>query len=492
MVYLKLDKDIPGSELKPLIRPIKKGGIAPTGGKYDNNVAIRKIQEKPSERNPLIKGVSDAQSPYDFREFNQAEDVDGYLATTFRLTIEQCLKQGCSITGTDPELATAIRKQVRLICKASDTTFFSLIEDLITGLSKFNNAFLVLVRKEFPGSKFKPYSFRGKKVKPIAGIFYTEPQYMTPKRKDGRIVEWVYNNPDLGAQEKKFKPEDVFHAYWNKKGSDIFATPWTLPALDDIRMLRRLEEFSQMLISKHLFPIYQYKVGDKDSPAVTFKGGTSEVDIVEAQVGDLPQQGCIFTSHRHEIVAVDASSPIAMEKYLKHFDDRALSSCGLSAVDIGRGDTSNRGTAQVMNQSRGDRCTRIQKVLSDFFEDKIIFSLAMELGKDPFDERNEVNLEFSEVDTEEKRAQELHTLSLYQNDLLTHPEARKSIKRKAIESEEEWSKVYSNTTHRIHENIAHEASMVLEKRKAMTKNQTQPANQTNPNGKTKPKVAKNS
>jgi hypothetical protein len=314
---------------------------------------------------------------------------------------------------------------------------------------------------------------------------------MTPVRKAGRISKWEYKNPDIGAQSKDFKPEDVIHFYWNRKGSDVFGTPWTLPGLDDVRMLRRLEEFAQMLISKHLFPIFQYKVGTKEQPTIEFEGGTSEVATVEAMVGDLPQQGCIFTSHRHEVVAIDTKGALDISKYLEHFDGRALSSLGLSAVDIGRGDSSNKGTAQVMNQTRVDRCTRIQRVLTEFFNDQVVFSFLMELGLEPFDLENEVTLEFAPPDTEERRSQEKHDLEMFQNDMLSHDETRKCLRRKPFQTDEEWDNTHSNTTRRIQENQGHESSVELEKRKAVTKQNTTPANQTNKKGKSKPKVSKN-
>ncbi len=169
-------------------------------------------------------------------------------------------------------------------------------------------------------------------------MFYVEPQYMTPKRKNGRVYEWEYENNDIGADSRSFKPESVFHVFYNRKNSDVFGTPWILPAMDDVRMLRRLEEFVQMLISKHLFPIYQYKVGTKEHPAIEFDGGTSEVQFVQSQIQDLPQQGCVFTSHRHEIIAVDSREGLDISKYIEHFESRALSSLGLSEVDLGRGD----------------------------------------------------------------------------------------------------------------------------------------------------------
>jgi hypothetical protein len=490
---LNYDKGpITGSpEVRPIIPVVTKGAPAKPGSKYDARVGIQRVTEQTPQRSPLLKGVTDdATSAYDFREFLQAEDVDGHVARTFQLTIEQCLKEGFEITGSDEELVKGIQRRLKVITKASDTTMYTLVEDLISGLTKFNNGMLVLTRKEYSGSDFKPFRFRGRNLKPLSGIFYVEPQHMTPKRKNGKIYEWEYENNDVGSEKKQFKPESIFHVFYNRKGSDVFGTPWILPALDDVRMLRRLEEFVQMLISKHLFPIYQYKVGTKEHPAIEFDGGTSEVQLVQAQVQDMPQQGCVFTSHRHEIIAIDSKGALDISKYLEHFEKRALSSLGLSEVDLGRGDTANRGTAQVMNQTRVDRCTRIQRVLSEYFNDIIIFSLLLELGKDPFDPQNEVTLKFNAINTEEKRAREQHCLQMFQNDGIDHDEYRKDLNRKPF-TEQQWEKSFSNTTKRIAESQSQESNLTLEKQKSVTKQNTSPANQTNKTGKTKPTISKN-
>ena len=83
-------------------------------------------------------------------------------------------------------------------------------------------------------------------------------------------------------------------------------------------------------------------------------------------------------------------------------------------------------------------------------------------------------------------------MSLFQNDAITHPEFRKCLRKKSFQNDQEWELTHSNTVKRIGEQLGHESSLELEKRKAVTKQTTTPANQTNPKGKTKPKVSKNS
>ena len=450
-------------------------------------------QEAPIN-NPIDKGKRDtdlgSEKSYDFRDFLHAEDVDGYIATTFRLTVEQMLKNGFGFQGPDTELVDTIERKIKQILHASNTHLEEFLENMATGLTKFCNGMAVFVRQAPVQSQFKAYVHRGKNLNPIAGIFYVEPQHMNPKRESGKLKKWEYQNNDTGAEFKEFNPIDVFHSKWNRKGDHVFGTPWILPALDDVRLLRRLEEFVQMLISKHLFPLYQYKVGTEKAPAQVFEDGTSEIKKVRTEVGDLPTQGCVFTSYRHEIVAIGQSDAILdIKGYLEHFDKRALSSCGLSDIDIGRGNTANRGTATVMNQTRVDRCTRVQKILEADIREQIIIPLILALGKDPFLTENEVKLVFNEIDTQEKRTRELHDMQLFQNGLITHDETRTGLRKRPFTDPAEWDNTYQNTVQRITGDQSEQQATEATKQKALVSNKTAPANQTSKSAK--PKVAKN-
>lgn len=331
-------------KVTPLIPTITKGANRKTSVKTDLSVFSQKTIDDPIKKNRRNYDLF-FDLTYDFREFMRAEDVDGYIATTFRLTVEQCLKSGFEFVGPNTELVDTIELGIKQILHNSGSHLDEFIENIVTGATKFSNAMCVFVRKPpTAGSPFKTYQHRGKTLQPIAGMFYVEPQHMRPFRQFGQLIYWVYYNLDTGAVRTNFDLWNVFHTKWNRKGDHMFGTPWVLPALDDVRMLRRLEEFAQMLISKHLFPLYQYKIGTEKQPAMILENGTSEVISVQSQVGELPTQGCIFTSHRHEVIAINQNASIMdIKDYIQHFDRRAKSSCGLSDIDLGVGDTANRG-----------------------------------------------------------------------------------------------------------------------------------------------------
>ena len=486
-------------KVAPVIPRITPGANGPksTTQKISSIQLAKKAIPDPT-KNSTGHDIFTTDKSYDFEEFLRAEDVDSYMSTTFRLTIDQCLKEGFELTGPNTKLVGQLESNLLHIMESSTVSLDEFVRDLVTGVTKFSNAMAIIVRrKPLVNSPFKRYTRRGRSLNPIAGLFYVEPQHMAPVIEKGRIVKWRFNKDNTfgytsyGAY-KEFPASDVFHAKFNRKGSHVFGTPWTLPALEDIRLLRRLEEYSQMLVTRHLFPLYHYKLGTERNPAQVSEEGYSEVDKAKNTIGDIPSQGVIFSSERVEIIAIDHHSSVSdLEKDIQHYDKRALTSAGLSDIDVGRGGTSNRGTATVLNKTRTDRCTSIQGVIASAFFDQILHGMILELGLNPYDPKNKVRLNFATSDTDERRSKEMHTLQLFQNGLITHDEARQELGRKAFTSPSEWENVYQNTIGLIGaeqgEQVAAKAQE--QKDKALTSNSTSPENQTGK--KVKPSTPKN-
>src|SRR5690606_15855441 len=123
----------------------------------------------------------------------------------------------------------------------------------------------------------------GKVLEPVAGYFILDPTSMRILRDiHGRVLKYQQNIPHVG-EYPTFKPEDIIHIFYDRKEGFSFGTPYIIPALDDIRSLRRMEENIEMLMLSHLYPLYQYIVGTEDHPAEIYEDGTTEVDIIKQE-----------------------------------------------------------------------------------------------------------------------------------------------------------------------------------------------------------------
>jgi hypothetical protein len=232
------------------------------------------------------------------------------------------------------------------------------------------------------------------------------------KNEFGRPVEWRQSVSDSRSRKKIFKNQDVVIMTLDRKSGFTFGTPYVIPVLDDVRALRRLEELVELVTHKHTFPFFHARVGTPENPAGYItdpSGGTiAEVDVVSGQIDNMPTEGGLVTSERVEITMLGTEGEVLdLKPYLGHFENRVLGGLRLSGVDIGRGDTANKATAQSVTKNLIDACTEIQNAFCEIWDSKINDILLMEGGFDLNDE-NRVRLRFPEIDREEMRAQQLY------------------------------------------------------------------------------------
>jgi len=292
-------------------------------------------------------GVNTFSEPiYDLAEIARAADVEPYVDQSIRKHREMILKEGYTVDGADEEMVTYIRDRLFDMTLITGIPTEAWIRESITNLIKFHNMFLV-VRRDITRSRGRKTRMYGKILDPIAGIFVLDPTTMSVKvDRYGTPKKWQQRLSTSGAASqntKRFNPEDIVFATLDKNTGFSFGTPYILPVLDDVRALRRLEELAVMLCSKEVFPLYHYKIGTDALPAMLLENGQDEVGLVRAEVQNLPLQGNLITSHRHEVSLVSRDgSALDLNPFLEYFEARVMGGLRLSALDLGRGGTANR------------------------------------------------------------------------------------------------------------------------------------------------------
>lgn len=379
--------------------------------------------------------------PYDLAEVGRAVDIEPYVAQSVRKHREQVLKEGFIIKGPDDEMVAYIKRRLFEISLVSDISTECWFRELVTNVIIYGNGFLVL-RRDPLRSSGKPITMYGNYINPIAGIYCADPTTMeVVVDKYGTVRKWKQELPSLnsfdGGSTKYFKPSDVIHITMDKKSGYTFGTPYILPVLDDIRALRKLEELAVILSSKEAFPLYHYKVGTEDRPAMIYEDGSTEVDSATSTVMGLPAQGFVVTSERHEINLISRQGAVMdLSSYLDYFESRVLAGLRLAEIDLGRGGTANRGTASSISKNVQDSAKDYQQVISDILSFKLMIPLLLE-GSYDVTEENLVRLDFPMIDQEELRAKETHGLNLYLANSITLTEFRKDFLNKEPMSEEE-------------------------------------------------------
>ncbi len=396
-------KDPPSTYEAPAINP--------------RNNKIKKVKNQGSA-NVIGGRDSFAVSDSDFEELQKAYNTDSYIRQAIDKYIELMFKSGWSINGSNQATVDYIRLRFQYMAlltgQPTEELFVGMGEDLV----KYSNAFIIKSRQETPGIKAQSISGG----RPVAGYFLASPLTMQIARDfDGSIYK--YKQLTAGQEPIEFKPDDVIHMYYKKERGNAFGVPFLSSVLDDVKILRHLEESTIKMVHKNIWPIYTYTVG---LPQQGYESTPDEIDEVKEDLDGMTIDSSIVMPERHKLGVVGAEgNALNVNEYLKYFEERVFTGLGVSAAMMGRSETVNRGTAEVMSSEMHDRVKAYQKTLQMFINTFIITELLLEGGFDPItDEKNMVYFRFAEIDLASKMALENHVVQKFITNTISHGEAR--------------------------------------------------------------------
>ena len=420
---------------------------------------------------------------YPVEDIGMAEDTDSFVYQANFKRLALSLKAGWNLIGRNQETISYIKERLQQIEVAQGQTTRDLLAEVMANLLRYHNCYIIKAR-DIKRSGGRIRLVGRKKIKPVAGYFVASPDTMTIKiGEDNRPIAYKHTMPD--GRYQVFEPDDVVHFFVYKKSHFVMGTPSWTPVLDDVRALRRIEEHIENLVYQHIYPLFQYTVGTKETPMKRFQDGLTEVDIVKTKIRNMPTDGMIVVPERHDIKAIGSESrAIRAEPYLSHFKSRVITGTGLSAIDFGEGETANRSTADTMSKLGVDNVKFYQQALADTFNFRVIRELLLEstFGLDVLSPENNVELKFSEVDLEAQIKKQNHFALLYQMNIITETEARNEMGFEAMseeQREERYSELVSQKEASHNAEIANTQleMQVAAQENAAARNTQQPSNQ---------------
>jgi len=384
------------------------------------------------------------ESPTDLESIWVALQQEAYFQISINKHIGLCLRHGWEITGTEEADVSYIRKRLTEIATVSGVPSNDLVRSIVRNAILYSNAFLVKVRDESRSSG-KAVKREDKLLEPIAGYFPQNPRSITAeKNKWGKLSAWRQgdaskdkvdallmqlfkdgqNGRDGGVSV--FAMNNVVHFAYNREEGIIFGSPLWGPAIEDINALRRMEEDVEHLIRENAFPIKQWKVGDEFQRAESEDLEARRVEINNSEPGET-----YVTGHNEAIEVIGTNRGMDPAKSLEHFEERVFSGLNVSAVELGRGGTANRGTATSMVQQRIETCKDFQKVVEQVFHDRIIVELLAErdgraVVPSPVSALR-VALKFREIDIDAEISKATHLADLYSKNVVTRTEVREGL-----------------------------------------------------------------
>ena len=406
----------------------------------NNNTSSMSLVNKKSIQNFIVKAIGYVTAQTQRRElftrpeFNLAEirdasEADSYVKISLSKYSYLIYKAGWKFKSENQAAIDYLDQRFKIMSYCTGVPMDILMQGIADDLVRYSNAFLLKSRVDrIPGVKAQPITEDGQIV---GGYTRVDPCSIRIKRdKHGNILKYEQGR---GGNKKQFKPDDVIHFYLDKDANNAFGTPRILAALEDVKLLRKIEGNVTALIYRCAMPIYHWKIG---YPEPGFQGTDGEIAKAKQEIEMGSLDGVFITNEKTEIKAIGSEgNAINMQPYLSYFENRVFSALGVSAAQMGRGGAKQ--DADSMEQQVHDTVKFIQRMLSEFVEKKMLMELLLEGGFNPFEKNSYVEYIFEEISLETKIKKENHEINKYQSNVTTFTEARRRMGMKDESDDDE-------------------------------------------------------
>jgi hypothetical protein len=369
---------------------------------------------------------------FDFDEIESAYLTDSYVRQACDKYVDYMFKAGYDIVGKDAKAVEYIKLRLESMAIATQKPLGEFFNDIAEDLIKFHNVFIIKARA---GNSYQyPAGITATPVlsnKTVAGYFLLPGSSITIAREpSGQVTK--YKQKISGKTELEIIPDDMIHITVDKPQGRAFGLPFLQQVLDDVKLLRQMEELTDRMIYKNIFPLMVYTVGTPED-----KSTNEEITEVKEQLVELPLDGGVVVPERHKISTVGVGDKmIDVANYLEYFKKRVFTGLGVSPTIMGESDTSNKSTSDNLDQIFKDRVKAYQRIIEQYVNSKIIYELLLEGGYDPLVNVNDVvQFQFREIDLEAKMAEQNHIVQLFTQNAITHEEMRLKLGYDPVQDE---------------------------------------------------------
>ena len=360
---------------------------------------------------------------YDLEEIKSACEADSYIKMALMKYSYMLFKAGYELRSENEKASDYIKMRLSVMSFATKQPIDIVLQECGDDLIKYSNAILIKSRinQVMPGVNARGFF----KDKPVGGYFRVDPATMSVERDNsGAIVRYIQT---INGEEKKFDLVDVIHIYLDREAGNAFGTPRIVAALEDVKLLRRIEGNVASMIYRFAMPLFQWIIG---LPQQGFQATNREIDEARAEVDNMALDGTVITNEKTQIKVIGAEgNALNAEGYLKYFEQRCFSALGVSESQMGRGGAKQ--DADSMESQAHDTVKHIQRVMAIFLEEQLINELLLEGGFNPIlNSDDRVKFEFNEINIETRIKVENHEMAKFQSNMITFPEMRRVLGKK--------------------------------------------------------------
>lgn len=373
---------------------------------------------------------------YDLEDIKNAIETDSYLKVAVQKYKQLFFKAGYTYKSKNDDAIVYLQKRFRIMGYCTDQSMDILFREVSGDLVAYSNAFLIKTRvKNVPFINAKGITKNGM---PVGGYFRVDPSSIQVQYDDdGKLKS--YKQRTNAGKEKIFSPEDVIHFTFDRDPGSIWGVPRWIAALEDIRLLRKIEGNVLALIYRFAMPLYQMMIGLVQSGM----GGTeAEIKDARRELERAPMDGVLITNERTQIKAVGAEgNALDVSTYLSYYENRVFTAINVSQAMMGRG--GSKQDADSMEEQVHNTVKDNQIMFGFQFKEKMINELLLEGGFNPIiDEDDIVELEFNEINLDTKVKMENHEINKFEKNAITFEELRQHLGEKKDDVDE--SRLYAN------------------------------------------------
>jgi hypothetical protein len=265
---------------------------------------------------------------YNLQEIRDASEADSYVKISLSKYSYLIYKAGWNFRSENQSAVDYLYQRWKVMSYCTGVPMDILMQGVADDLVRYSNAFLLKSRVDkIPGIKAQPVYENGQVV---GGYTRIDPCSIKIKRdKHGNILKYEQGR---GGNKKQFKPEDVIHFYLDKDANNAYGTPRIIAALEDVKLLRKIEGNATALIYRFAMPLYHWKIG---YPEPGFQATDAEIAKAKREIEQSSLDGVFITNEKTEIKAIGSEgNAINMQPYLDYFENRVFSALGVSAEII--------------------------------------------------------------------------------------------------------------------------------------------------------------
>ena len=379
------------------------------------------------------------QPEYNLLEPYTLLDVEGIFLNALKRMHALSFRNGVEWVAEKEANVKYIKKRTEVLGYVMGTTFEQHLKEVLWHLLICSNCIVVKIR-DTSKSGGTANAKNGNKV-PVAGYTIVPPQTIFPYMDGfGQIAWWRRFYKD-GRPYRDYLPEDIVHYRWDVKPGHLFGCPRVYSVRDDIYALRRLEENAELLLMRHLFPLFHIKVGSDAFLVEFLPDGSSELDAVRMAIQNMPKEGVLVTEHRVEVDVHGAEGKgIDPHPLIDHYKSRVYIGLGVSSIDVGEGDTANHSTADNVSQNLKDRVKADMATFGSMVKMNVVKEMFEEHPDEKISVQNavaDVSLATHEIDVDAQIKLETHAANMYNTGIHTRTEARKQARKNPLTKEQE-------------------------------------------------------